>query len=197
VTIAAARAVANRVAPAKGRILETAMRRFYDDGIRQVGVDLLISESAVTKATFYKHFGSKDRLVLEYITTRRDASLESISSLVTVHANPRVSLRLVADAVVAQITAPGYRGCAFQKAAAEFSDPSHPVRVVVTEFHESLHAIFRETLGRMGHPMPGEAADELVLAYGGAMAWSHVGDVVAAAAAVRRVFARIIGESPA
>jgi AcrR family transcriptional regulator len=195
VPVIAPRELDRRVAPAKGRILETAMRRFYEDGIRQVGVDLLISESSVTKATFYKHFGSKDRLVLEYITTRREAAIDSIGSLVNVHADPRVSLRLVADAVVAQISAPGYRGCAFHKAAAEFSDPLHPVRVVVTEFYESLHAIFRETLERMGHPLPGEAADELVLTYGGAMAWSHVGDVVAASSAVRRVFARVIGES--
>jgi AcrR family transcriptional regulator len=187
--------IARRVAPAKARILETAMRRFYDDGIRQVGVDLLISESKVTKATFYKHFGSKDRLVLEYISTRRDASLESISGLVMAHDDPRVGLRLVADAVVAQINAPGYRGCPFQKAAAEFSDPTHPVRQVVTEFHESLHANFVETLSRMDHPLAGEAADELMLAYGGAMSWSHVGDVVAASAALRRVFDRIIAAS--
>jgi len=195
VTVSAPLEAARRVAPAKARILETAMRRFYDDGIRQVGVDLLISESKVTKATFYKHFGSKDRLVLEYISTRRDASLESIEGLVVAHTDPRVGLRLVADAVVAQVNAPGYRGCPFQKAAAEFPDPTHPVRVVVTEFHESLHEIFESTLARMEHPLPGEAADELMLAYDGAMAWSHVGDVIAASSALRRVFDRIIGET--
>lgn len=194
-TVTASPEIARRVAPAKARILETAMRRFYDDGIRQVGVDLLISESKVTKATFYKHFGSKDRLVLDYISTRRDASLESISGLVTAHADPRVGLRLVADAVVAQVNAPGYRGCPFQKAAAEFSDPTHPVRCVVTEFHDALHGIFMETLTRMEHPLPGEAADELMLAYDGAMTWSHVGDVVAASAALRRIFDRVIAAS--
>lgn len=194
-TVTAPRETARRVAPAKARILETAMRRFYDDGIRQVGVDLLISESKVTKATFYKHFGSKDRLVLDYISTRRDAAIESISGLVTAHADPRVGLRLVADAVVAQVNAPGYRGCPFQKAAAEFADPTHPVRRIVTEFHEALHEIFERTLAQMSHPMPGEAADELVLAYDGAMAWSHVGDVIAASAALRRVFDRIIAQA--
>lgn len=194
-TVTAPRETARRVAPAKARILETAMRRFYDDGIRQVGVDLLISESKVTKATFYKHFGSKDRLVLDYISTRRDAALESLSGLVTAHEDPRVGLRLVADAVVAQVNAPGYRGCPFLKAAAEFPDPTHPVRRVVTEFHESLHEVLEQTLTRMRHPMPGEAADELVLAYDGAMAWSHVGDVIAASAALRRVFDRVIAQA--
>lgn len=195
-TVAPPLEASRRVAPAKARILDTAMRRFYDDGIRQVGVDLLISESKVTKATFYKHFGSKDRLVLDYISTRRDAALESIGGLVTAHDDPRVGLRLVADAVVAQVNAPGYRGCPFQKASAEFADPAHPVRAVATQFHDSLHEILTDALSRMRHPLPGEAADELVLAYDGAMAWSYVGDVIAASAALRRTFDRVIAEAP-
>ena len=60
------------LAPAKQRILETANRLFYNDGIRPVGIDRLISESAVTKATFYKHFGSKDGLVLAYLKYRHE-----------------------------------------------------------------------------------------------------------------------------
>lgn len=194
-TVAAPLEASRRVAPAKGRILDTAMRRFYNDGIRQVGVDLLIHDSQVTKATFYKHFGSKDRLVLDYISARRDATLESMAGLVAAHADPRVGLRLVADAVVAQVNAPGYRGCPFLNAAAEFPDATHPVRGVVTEFHDALRAIFSETLDRMGHPLPGEAADELVLAYDGAVAWSYVGDVIAASASLRRAFDRVIAES--
>jgi AcrR family transcriptional regulator len=184
-----------RVAPAKGRILATAMRRFYDDGIRPVGVDLLISESQVTKATFYKHFGSKDRLVLDYITARRDATLESITSLLAAHEDAAVGLRLVGDAVVAQIQAPGYRGCPFVNAAAEFADPAHPVRGVVTGFHESIHELFEGALVRLGHPMPGEAADRLVLAYVGAMTWAYVGDVIAASSAVRGTIERITAEA--
>src|SRR5690606_27273686 len=52
---------------ARGRILATAMRLFYYEGIRSVGIDRLIAESSVTKATFYKHFGSKDALILTYM----------------------------------------------------------------------------------------------------------------------------------
>ena len=54
-------------APARERILDTAFRLFYARGIRAVGVDLLIAESGVAKATFYKHFGAKDDLVLAYL----------------------------------------------------------------------------------------------------------------------------------
>ena len=53
--------------PARDRILDTAFRLFYARGIRAVGVDLIISESGVAKATFYKHFPAKDELVLAYL----------------------------------------------------------------------------------------------------------------------------------
>ena len=53
--------------PARDRVLETAFRLFYARGIRAVGVDLIIAESGVAKATFYKHFPSKDELVLAYL----------------------------------------------------------------------------------------------------------------------------------
>ena len=58
------------LAPAKQRILETADVLFTREGIRAVGVDWLIEESHVTKATFYKHFRAKDRLVLDYLADR-------------------------------------------------------------------------------------------------------------------------------
>ncbi len=64
---------APRTGGAKVRILETATRLFYEEGIRNVGVDRLISEASVTKATFYKHYGSKDNLILAYIRAQHDA----------------------------------------------------------------------------------------------------------------------------
>ena len=57
------------VAPpsARQRILDTAFRLFYARGLRAVGVDTIIAESGVAKATFYKHFPAKDDLVLAYL----------------------------------------------------------------------------------------------------------------------------------
>lgn len=195
VTLPLGSPAAPRVAPAKGRIMVTATRRFYDVGIRSVGVDLLISESQVTKATFYKHFGSKDRLVLNYITAQRDTIVESLANLLSAHEDAAVGLRLVSEAVVAKIQAPGYRGCPFVNVAAEFADPQHPARAVVTEFHEAIHELFEDALTRLRHPMPGEAADRLVLAYIGAMTWGYVGDVIAASSAVRGTIERIVAEA--
>ena len=56
-----------RPSAARERILDAAFALFYSRGIRGVGVDLIIAESGVAKATFYKHFPSKDDLVVAYL----------------------------------------------------------------------------------------------------------------------------------
>src|SRR6195952_5368930 len=84
---------------AKLRILETADRLFYGEGIRNVGIDRLISESSVTKATFYKHYGSKDRLILLYIEGRHTAEVARLDALVAGAETPQLAIRGIMDAV--------------------------------------------------------------------------------------------------
>jgi AcrR family transcriptional regulator len=182
-------------APAKLRILLTADTLFYDEGIRSVGVDRLIATANVTKATFYKHYGSKDRVIAAYVGYRHRKIAEDVGRMAAANDKPEDALRAVRDSVLAQIAAPGFRGCPFINAAAEFADPEHPVRVAVRE-HREWYATTIERLTRaLGHPMPGDAADELVLARDGAMSGGYAGDPIAAATALTRVFDRIIAEA--
>jgi AcrR family transcriptional regulator len=182
-------------APAKLRILLTADALFYDEGIRSVGVDRLIATANVTKATFYKHYGSKDRVIAAYVGYRHRKIAEGVGRLAAANDKPEDALRAVRDSVLAQIAAPGFRGCPFINAAAEFAEPQHPVRVAVRE-HREWYATTIERLTRaLGHPMPGDAADELVLARDGAMSGGYAGDPIAASTALTRVFDRIIAEA--
>lgn len=182
-------------APAKLRILHTSDRLFYDEGIRAVGVDRLIAESSVTKATFYKHYGSKDRVIAAYIGYRHRRVAEQLADLLATHAAPEAAVLGHRDAVLAEIAAAGFRGCPFINAAAEFSDPAHPVRVAVRDHREWYATVLEQLMRAIGHPLPGEAADELVLARDGAMSGGYAGDPVAAATAFGRVVDRILAES--
>ena len=67
--------------PAKQRILETADALFYSVGIHTVGIDRLIKESKVTKATFYKHYRAKDNLILEYVKHRHDTDRAEVEAI--------------------------------------------------------------------------------------------------------------------
>jgi len=187
--------VAPPMAPAKQRILDTADVLFYDDGIRAVGVDRLISVSRVTKATFYKHFGSKDRLIVAYVENRHRQDAQRLLALVDRAADGVGGLRALQAETVQAIEHPGFRGSAYINAAAEFSDPLHPVRVAVVEHREWYLGMLEDLLRRVGHPLAGEAADDLMLATDGAMSGGYVSDPVAATTALGRTFDRVIAET--
>jgi AcrR family transcriptional regulator len=182
-------------APAKGRILETANELFYEDGIRNVGVDRIIAASAVTKATFYKHYRAKDNLIVEYITSRHDRVRANLEAIIADSPDAKTALRGFVAAVLAEIASPGFRGCPFINAAAEFPDSDHPVRQVVTAHREWYVDTLAELLKEMGHPVPGDGADELLLARDGALSGGYAGDSVAASAALARIANRVISQS--
>ncbi|GAA2141391.1 TetR/AcrR family transcriptional regulator [Nocardioides koreensis] len=112
---------------ARQRILDTAFRLFYAHGIRAVGVDRIIGESGVAKATFYKHFPAKDDLVVAYLD-RVDEVWSGQLHAAAEAAGPDPADELVGlfDALASACRRDGYRGCAFINAAAE-SAPGTPV----------------------------------------------------------------------
>lgn len=182
-------------APAKLRILLTADELFYDEGIRSVGVDRLIAASNVTKATFYKHYGSKDRVITAYIDHRHHRLAQSFARIAAENATAFDALQAVRDGVLRTIAGGRFRGCPFINAAAEFSDSEHPVRVAVRHHRDWYLTVIERMVRALGHPMPGDAADELVLARDGAMSGGYAGDPIAASSALTRTYARIISEA--
>jgi AcrR family transcriptional regulator len=182
---------ARRVPAARLRVLETATTLFAREGIRAVGIDRLIRESSVTKATFYKHFGSKDRLIREYLSAASVDALAALDHTFSSSPAPREALLALADTVHDAVRTDNFRGSLFVNAAAEYFDPRHPVRVIIAEHHEAISARITSLLQQLGHPLPGEAADELMVSYVGALAWGHVGDPIAAVIACRRGIERV------
>jgi AcrR family transcriptional regulator len=182
-------------APAKARILEIANTLFYEDGINNVGVDRIIAASAVTKATFYKHYRAKDNLIVEYISSRHEQVKSQLLAIIADAPDAETALQDFVAATAAEIAAPGFRGCPFINAAAEFPDPAHPVRRVVTAHRDWYVETLADQLREMGHPVPGDAADELLLARDGALAGGYAGDAIAAIAALSRVTGRVFAEA--
>lgn len=183
-----------RMPPAKRRILDAATHLFATEGIRAVGVDRLIQQSSVTKATFYKHFGSKDRLIQDYLHAASARAIAALDARIAAAATPQGGIAALIDEVAAALHADGFRGSLFVNAAAEFPDPHDPVRVIIAEHHEAIASRLTELLQRMGHPLAGEAADQLMVAYVGALSWGHVGDPIGASVAFRRAVERVLDD---
>lgn len=184
-----------QLAPAKSRILETANQLFYEEGIRSVGIDRLIGASTVTKATFYKHYGSKDRLVTEYVYHRHRMAAEHVWAIAAEHDDIESYMRALLEGALQQVSAPDFRGCPFLKAASEFPDATHPVRRAVELHREWTNTFIAELFRAIGHPLPGEAADDLTLAIDGAMSGGYAGDPIAATTALSRAFERALREA--
>src|SRR4051812_33988547 len=138
---------------ARQRILEAADRLFYQDGLRAVGIDRIIAEAGVAKMSLYKHFPSKDDLILAVLQYREEGVLGFFRSAIDRHGKKEKSpLRAFFAALKEWFESPGFRGCPFQNAAAELADPSHPgsafVRGHKQRFGEFLRGLVEETVGK-------------------------------------------------
>jgi AcrR family transcriptional regulator len=160
------------VAPpsARERILGTAFRLFYARGIRAVGVDLIIAESGVAKATFYRHFPAKDELVLAYLD-RVDEIWTGQLQAAAEAAGPAAADQLVGlfDALGTACRRDGYRGCAFINAAAEAA-PGTPVHQRTVTHKQAVRAWVRELAGDAGADDPDALARSLTLLLDGSLA---------------------------
>ena len=139
---------------ARDRILDTAFRLFYARGIRAVGVDLIIAESGVAKATFYKHFPAKDELVVAYLD-KVDVIWTGQLREAAEAAGPAPADQLVGlfDALGTACRREGYRGCAFINAAAEAA-PGTPVHQRTVAHKRAVLAWLRELATRAGADDP-------------------------------------------
>ncbi len=155
---------------ARERILESAFALFYARGIRAVGVDLIIAQSGVAKATFYKHFPSKDDLVVAYLD-KVDAVWSGQLKDAAEAAGPDPADQLVGmfDALSNACRREGYRGCAFINAAAE-SQPGTAVHDRTVAHKTAVLGWVRGLAERAGARDPGALARSLTLLLDGGLA---------------------------
>jgi AcrR family transcriptional regulator len=162
--------------PVAARILRAAAGLFYADGIRAVSADRVIAAAEVSKVTFYRHFATKDALVVAYLDAVAAAERAAVDAAAAEHPDdPGAVLRGYAAVLGRESCAPGFRGCPFINAAAEYADPDHPVRAVVAGHRRWMVETAAGLLGRLGLTDPEAAAEELVILRDGAMVAGYVG----------------------
>jgi AcrR family transcriptional regulator len=129
---------------ARQRILETADRLFYREGVRSVGIDRIIAEADVAKMTLYSHFPSKDDLIVAVLNYRDERVAEFFRTALERHSKrTKDGLRAFFAAFKELLESPGFRGCAFQNAAVELADPAHPGTQVVRDHKRRFAALLR------------------------------------------------------
>ncbi|MFF4472896.1 TetR/AcrR family transcriptional regulator [Streptomyces sp. NPDC001599] len=163
-------AAARTPSEARTRLLGTATRIFYAEGIHSVGIDRITAEAQVTRATLYRHFSGKEDLILAYL----DQADRGIRAQVTAARDGSPSaagqVRAVARSIVDGIRSPGFRGCAFLNAVAEYPDPAHPVHRAVLAHRQWFLDTVTELLAQVGGGDGVAAGRHLVMLRDGAMA---------------------------
>jgi AcrR family transcriptional regulator len=162
-----------KVSEARSRLLETASGLFYREGVNNVGVDRIVSEASVTRATFYRHFPSKEYLVLAYLQAAHDGIAARMAPALAIE-DPKERLRAIGDDIVAQIKAPGFSGCAFIKVASEFDDPDDPVRQAVAAHRKWFVKGVRTAFADAGNPNASNPARHFVMLRDGAMVSAYL-----------------------
>jgi AcrR family transcriptional regulator len=148
---------------ARERILTTADRLFYSHGIQAVGVQWVLDESQVTRVTLYRHFASKDDLVLAYLDRRSQQGRAAVQRLIDEYpGDPRGALHAWAVAFTEDGVVDEYRGCTFINAAAEYGQPDHPVRAMAIAQRRWVCETKEALLRQAGHPDPVAAARTLL-----------------------------------
>jgi AcrR family transcriptional regulator len=161
---------------ARARLLRTASELFYAEGLHSVGIDRIVATAPVTRATLYKHFPGKDDLVVAYLTQADDAIRTRAAAARAQDASPDDTIRAVARSIADDIRSPGFRGCAFLNAAAEYADPAHPVHQAVLKHRQWFLAMITELFTATGKPDPEPAARHFVMLRDGAMAAGCLSD---------------------
>jgi AcrR family transcriptional regulator len=159
------------------RILDTAARLFYARGVHEVGMDELIAESGLAKATVYRLYPTKDALVGAYLQRLAAEILGSVDAEIVRHGeDPAAALHAILAAIERDLRRSTFRGCAFNNASIEFDDPDHPARAAAREYRQALHTRLA-TLARQltGEPEPGLGAELAVLVDGLYTNTAHLG----------------------
>lgn len=179
-----------RTAPAPGvtrvRLMEVAADLFYRHGFQAVGLDRILREVGITKTGFYKHFASKDDLILALLEHRDAQDVAQVEAYVAARGGTAAEKLLAFfDFLAEWFAEPDFHGCLFLNAGTEFPSPAHPIHEAAARHAEGVASSLRAFAAEAGCAEPGALATQLLLLALGAIAARHAGGTADAAGQAR------------
>ncbi len=192
----------------RDHLVDTAVELFARHGFHATGIDRVLKESGVAKMTLYKHFRSKDELILAALR-RRDERFRNwfVRAVEELGRTPRERLLALFDALEEWLARPDFAGCTFINASAEFGDPDDPIHAAAAEHKRLVLGYIRGLAQAAGTPDAEGLARQLMLLTEGAIVTAQVSGPVSgqgsgqgsgeigAAAEARRAAEVLIGQA--
>jgi AcrR family transcriptional regulator len=151
-------------------ILDVASGLFYKHGLRNVGIDRIISESGIARMTLYNHFKSKDLLIEEYLRRASTRWMKWYAGKIDRSSqDPRERVLGAFSVLDGWFRSREFRGCSVTNAMVELADEAHPASTVKDEYHQGLRQLFGGLVRDAGAADPDELVEELVVVLRGAM----------------------------
>src|SRR5829696_7446359 len=125
------------------RLVESAVRRFYRDGFRSVGIDQVLADVGISKTAFYKHFESKEDLMLAALEAQNCWLQDTFRTMIRERGGATAIGQLLAllDVVEHIIASDDFQGCIFVNAAMEFPLPHEPAHVAASQNKQAIEGI--------------------------------------------------------
>ena len=160
----------------RDELVQKALRAFYRNGFHATGMDMLAAETGISKTSMYKHFRTKEDLIIAVLRLRdenfRNWLFRRMEELAD---TPREQLIAMFDALEEWFAEAGYKGCMFIKASSEFQDAGHPIHKQSADHKRMLETHVTELAEKSGAADPGALARQLLLLKEGAIVTAHLG----------------------
>jgi len=160
----------NTEATPKEKLFQTAARLFYHHGYRAIGVDTIVAESGIGKMTLYRHFPSKDDLIVAYLRDSNQIFWDQFDQITKDAPTAGEKLLAFFQGLQSYVLSPDCYGCPFINIATEFPDPDYAGHQIALEHKQSVLARFRQLSEESGARQPEALANALFLLMDGAYA---------------------------
>ena len=152
----------------KDILFEKAARLFYRHGYRAIGVDTIAAESGIGKMTLYRHYPSKDDLIVAYLKDSDELFWNGFEQITKDAPTARGKLLAFFESLQEYVNTPACYGCPFLNVATEYPEADHPGHQIALEHKQSVRAKFRALAKEAGALEPNVLADQLFLLMDGA-----------------------------
>lgn len=178
----------------RDELVDAAIRLFNRHGYHATGVDRLMEETGIAKTTLYRHFASKEELIVAALAKVDEAAREEMRAFVEAASDdPRERILATFGQLAVWLQDVEFKGCPFVAAAGEYGGATDPVFQQV-RLHKRLYLAYFEELVRAARvPEPKAVARQLVMLHEGAVAFAQVLGAQGVADDARAAAERLIG----
>jgi AcrR family transcriptional regulator len=157
----------NKTAP-KDQLFQTAARLFYQHGYRAIGVDTIAAESGIGKMTLYRHYPSKDDLIVAFLKQSNEDFWEYFEQSTQQASTARGKLLAFFESLQEYAISPACYGCPFLNVATEYPEADYAGHQIALEHKQTVRARFTHLAQQAGAHQPNALADALFLLMDGA-----------------------------